>query len=231
MVSTFYEDLFVKSPTTMTSGGEADLVFAFAISQLSHHLLTHDGWRAAAETLVMLVGVFGVWSYTSGGGRGDDDGRCCSNRGANAGGAALGVLRKCIDLQCPLWAASSINWSLTGSSPSGARIPRRKPAIRRCAEAIFSSTQGSAGYGRPGAAKGHQPMSATRCVGVAADSAVRSTSHCSPSSSTPGRRWTTQCGQSPMEIERREAVIAEVAAPQPKKAFAQEHELAVSRPS
>jgi low temperature requirement protein LtrA len=42
-----------------------DLVFAFAISQLSHHLLTHDSRRGAAETLVMLVGVFGVWSYTS----------------------------------------------------------------------------------------------------------------------------------------------------------------------
>jgi low temperature requirement protein LtrA len=37
-----------------------DLVFAFAISQLSHHLLAHTDSRGAAETLVMLVGVFGV---------------------------------------------------------------------------------------------------------------------------------------------------------------------------
>ena len=42
-----------------------DLVFVFAVSQLSHHLLAHTDWRGAAETLVMLVGVFGVWSYTS----------------------------------------------------------------------------------------------------------------------------------------------------------------------
>ena len=42
-----------------------DLVFAFAISQLSHHLLAQTDWRGGAETLVMLVGVFSVWSYTS----------------------------------------------------------------------------------------------------------------------------------------------------------------------
>jgi low temperature requirement protein LtrA len=43
-----------------------DLVFVFAAdTQLSHHLLAHTDWRGAAETLVMLVGVFGAWSYTS----------------------------------------------------------------------------------------------------------------------------------------------------------------------
>ena len=42
-----------------------DLVFVFAVSQLSHHLLEHVGWRAAAETSVMLVAVFMAWGYTS----------------------------------------------------------------------------------------------------------------------------------------------------------------------
>jgi low temperature requirement protein LtrA len=42
-----------------------DLVFVFAVSQLSNHLLTHLSWRGAAETLVMLLAVLTVWSYTS----------------------------------------------------------------------------------------------------------------------------------------------------------------------
>ncbi len=42
-----------------------DLVFVFAVSQLSHHLLAHLSWRGAAETLVMLLAIFTVWSYTS----------------------------------------------------------------------------------------------------------------------------------------------------------------------
>lgn len=42
-----------------------DLVFAFAISQLSHHLFAHLSWRGAAETGVMLLAVLTVWSYTS----------------------------------------------------------------------------------------------------------------------------------------------------------------------
>jgi low temperature requirement protein LtrA len=42
-----------------------DLVFVFAVSQLSHHLRDHLTWRGAAETAVMLVAVFGVWSYTT----------------------------------------------------------------------------------------------------------------------------------------------------------------------
>ncbi len=42
-----------------------DLVFAFAISQLSHHLFEHLSWRGGAETLVMLLAVFSVWFTTS----------------------------------------------------------------------------------------------------------------------------------------------------------------------
>ena len=42
-----------------------DLVFVFAVSQLSHHLLAHLSWRGAAETLVLLIAVFGIWSGTS----------------------------------------------------------------------------------------------------------------------------------------------------------------------
>jgi low temperature requirement protein LtrA len=42
-----------------------DLVFAFALSQLSHHLLTHLSWRGAVETLVMLLAIFAVWFTTS----------------------------------------------------------------------------------------------------------------------------------------------------------------------
>jgi low temperature requirement protein LtrA len=42
-----------------------DLVFVFAVSQLSQHLLTHLSWRGAAETLVMLLAIFAVWFTTS----------------------------------------------------------------------------------------------------------------------------------------------------------------------
>ncbi|MEU1228816.1 low temperature requirement protein A [Streptomyces sp. NPDC005828] len=42
-----------------------DLVFVFAVSQLSHHLLEHLTRRGAAETAVLLVAVFGTWAYTS----------------------------------------------------------------------------------------------------------------------------------------------------------------------
>lgn len=41
-----------------------DLVFVFAVSQLSHHLLEHLTWRGAAETLVLLLAVFAVWFST-----------------------------------------------------------------------------------------------------------------------------------------------------------------------
>ena len=42
-----------------------DLVFVFAVSQLSHHLLTHLSWRGTIETLVLLRAVYGVWYATS----------------------------------------------------------------------------------------------------------------------------------------------------------------------
>jgi low temperature requirement protein LtrA len=42
-----------------------DLVFVFAISQLSHHLLEHLTWRGALETGVLLMAVFGIWSLIS----------------------------------------------------------------------------------------------------------------------------------------------------------------------
>jgi low temperature requirement protein LtrA len=42
-----------------------DLVFVFAVSQLSHHLLVRTSWRGAGETAVLLVAVFGVWAFTS----------------------------------------------------------------------------------------------------------------------------------------------------------------------
>src|SRR5437773_11284112 len=42
-----------------------DLVFVFAVSQLSRHLLAHLSWRGAAETLVLLRAVFAVWFTTS----------------------------------------------------------------------------------------------------------------------------------------------------------------------
>lgn len=42
-----------------------DLVFVFAVLQLSHHLLGHLTWQGAAETAVLLVAVYCVWAYTS----------------------------------------------------------------------------------------------------------------------------------------------------------------------
>lgn len=42
-----------------------DLVFAFAISQLSQHLVKHLNWTGAAQTAILLLAVFSVWSYTS----------------------------------------------------------------------------------------------------------------------------------------------------------------------
>src|SRR5207249_2090022 len=42
-----------------------DLAFVFALTQLSHHLLSHLSWRGATETLVMLTAVYGVWFTTS----------------------------------------------------------------------------------------------------------------------------------------------------------------------
>ncbi|TDE11526.1 low temperature requirement protein A [Jiangella asiatica] len=43
-----------------------DLVYVFAITQLSHHLLAeHLSWQGAAETAFMLVAVYWAWNYTT----------------------------------------------------------------------------------------------------------------------------------------------------------------------
>jgi low temperature requirement protein LtrA len=42
-----------------------DLVYVFAVSQLSHHLLEHPTWPGAAETFVLYVAVFGIWVLTT----------------------------------------------------------------------------------------------------------------------------------------------------------------------
>ena len=42
-----------------------DLVFVFAITQLSHHLLVHLSLIGALEAIVMLLAVWWVWIYTS----------------------------------------------------------------------------------------------------------------------------------------------------------------------
>src|ERR671913_1247630 len=42
-----------------------DLVYVFAITQLSHRLLEHLSVRGALETLMLLLAVWGAWLYTS----------------------------------------------------------------------------------------------------------------------------------------------------------------------
>jgi low temperature requirement protein LtrA len=42
-----------------------DLVFVFALAQLSHHLLEHPSWLGAGETFVLLLAVYKVWVYTT----------------------------------------------------------------------------------------------------------------------------------------------------------------------
>jgi low temperature requirement protein LtrA len=42
-----------------------DLVFVFAITQLSHHLLEHLNMRGAFETLLLLLAVWWAWIYTA----------------------------------------------------------------------------------------------------------------------------------------------------------------------
>ncbi|MFC4911093.1 low temperature requirement protein A [Actinomadura gamaensis] len=41
-----------------------DLVFVFAVTQLSHSLLQHLSWRGAGETLILLMAVWWAWMYT-----------------------------------------------------------------------------------------------------------------------------------------------------------------------
>jgi low temperature requirement protein LtrA len=42
-----------------------DLVYVFAITQLSHHLLEHLSWEGAAQTAFLLVAVYWAWNYTT----------------------------------------------------------------------------------------------------------------------------------------------------------------------
>lgn len=42
-----------------------DLVFVFAVTQLSHGLLHHLYWMGAAQTAILMVGVWTAWVYTS----------------------------------------------------------------------------------------------------------------------------------------------------------------------
>ena len=43
-----------------------DLVYVFAVTELSHHLLGHLSWQGAAETAFMLIAVYWAWNYTTG---------------------------------------------------------------------------------------------------------------------------------------------------------------------
>ena len=42
-----------------------DLVFVFAITQISHLLLEHLTWRGAAEAALVLLVVWWAWNYTT----------------------------------------------------------------------------------------------------------------------------------------------------------------------
>ena len=42
-----------------------DLVYVFAVTQLSHHLLADLSWSGAAQTALMLVAVYWAWNYTT----------------------------------------------------------------------------------------------------------------------------------------------------------------------
>ena len=42
-----------------------DLVYVFAVTQLSHYLLDHYSWGGAMETLILLLAVWWAWIYTT----------------------------------------------------------------------------------------------------------------------------------------------------------------------
>ncbi len=42
-----------------------DLVYVFAVTQLSHHLVENLTWSGAAETAFMLVALYWAWTYTT----------------------------------------------------------------------------------------------------------------------------------------------------------------------
>ena len=63
-----------RGPLRTRNGGEQrvtplelffDLVYVFAVTQLSHRLLEHLSLRGVLETLMLFVAVWGVWVYTA----------------------------------------------------------------------------------------------------------------------------------------------------------------------
>src|ERR671923_1800120 len=42
-----------------------DLVYVFAVTQLSHHLLADITWSGVAQTAFMLVALYWAWNYTT----------------------------------------------------------------------------------------------------------------------------------------------------------------------
>ncbi len=42
-----------------------DLVYVFALNQISHHLLEHRDWVGVAQTAILFLAVFSVWSFTT----------------------------------------------------------------------------------------------------------------------------------------------------------------------
>ena len=42
-----------------------DLVYVFAVTQLSHHLLDDISWAGAAQTAFMLIALYWAWNYTT----------------------------------------------------------------------------------------------------------------------------------------------------------------------
>src|SRR3954463_16168468 len=42
-----------------------DLVFVFAITQISHHLLEHLSWAGAGQSALLLLVVWWSWNYTT----------------------------------------------------------------------------------------------------------------------------------------------------------------------
>jgi low temperature requirement protein LtrA len=63
-----------RGPLRTRNGGEQrvtplelffDLVYVFAVTQLSHRLLEHLSLRGVLETLMLFLVVWGVWVYTA----------------------------------------------------------------------------------------------------------------------------------------------------------------------
>jgi hypothetical protein len=70
-----------------------DLVFVFAVSQLSHHLLTQLSWRGAAETLVMLLTIIRSMVFNKLVGY-HDPGRSIPDPLVGLGGNAVGLVHE-----------------------------------------------------------------------------------------------------------------------------------------